>query len=277
MIVNYRRQCLIVVSLAGLAGACTPGPPEDLDLGAFDYRTVAWPACDASRRAGPAGRSDDETLDPATKYSVRTPANYNESVRHPLIVVYAPAGHNRFASEAFVGLTPAATRAGFIVTYVDSRRLSLPAIKRLSRVAGAVRKKWCIDGSRVYLTGHSDGGTIANAMAFLPDIPFRPRAIAPSAAGIRAADMSSEECREPLAVMTLQNDDDELFPNYGGEVAAWWARCNACSNETKRINDACHEYIDCAEDGETVICTNPGNHRNWPEFNEKILEFFKRT
>lgn len=266
---------LLIILIIAFIG-CTPPPPEDLSLASFNYDTVDWPRCAPLARHGQAGRSDDEVLDGKIKFSVRTPNNYDPTRQHPLIVVYAPARYTRHRSEALVKLTTPATRAGFVIAFADSRRLSVAAIKLLSQVPIEIAKKWCVDQKRIYLTGHSDGGTITNAIAFLPEMPLRPRAIAPSAAGIRRDDMKSEKCPDGLAVMTLQNNEDDLFPGYGEDLAAWWAVCNQCSNSTRPVTADCREYIDCATQTETLICSHPGTHSQWPSMNEAILEFFKR-
>ena len=263
--------------LAATLSACAPEPPADIELGTFDYTNADWPSCRADSRSGPSPRSDDEAFDAATKISVRTPANYDSSLQHPLIIVYAPATFNRFASEAHAGLTGIATAAGFIIAYVDSRRLSLNAIRELANIPAAIANRWCVNQSRIYLTGHSDGGTVANAIAFLPDMPFRPRAIAPSAAGVRGEDMHDHACPAPMPVFTLQNADDQLFPNFGRELSDWWAGCNQCSAPPSSIAPGCASYPDCTAAAETLICTYPGGHRQWPDANRRIVDFFERT
>lgn len=276
-----KYPALFFVSFAVLASACAPPNPKDFPLGTFDYSTSQWASCVSGERAGLAGRSNDETHSSGHKFSVRTPDNYDATRQHPLIIVYSPARYHRHRTEHFVGLTTSATRGGFIIAYVDSLRLSEAAINLLSQIPLQVAKKWCVDKTRIYLTGHSDGGTVSNAIAFLPNMPFRPRAVAPSAAGIRANDMNAQQCPVALSVMTLQNSADSLFPGYGRELATWWARCNKCSAQTKSPvivpRGHCNVYPDCINDVETMVCTSPGVHGAWPDANKDILDFFSRT
>jgi hypothetical protein len=84
-------------------------------------------------------------------------------------MVYAPVNLSAAASERFTGLTTIATSAGFVVAYSDHARNSIPVIKELSTIPHLIAKKWCIDESRIYLTGHSDGGTVALAIAILEE------------------------------------------------------------------------------------------------------------
>lgn len=258
-----------------LLGACTSGEPEHVELGSADYHSVNFPACPSDSPTGPAGATNKESLTDRVMFSVRTPKNYDPSLKHPLIVVYSPAGHNRFASESLTKLTLDATRMGFIISFVDSVRLSVPSIRELSLVPVKLAGKWCIDPERIFLTGHSDGGTVASAIGFLPEMAFKPRAIAPSAAGIRAEDIStSNSCSTDISVLTIQNEDDSLFPDYGRGLAAWWANCNSCQMKPIIDDEACHHYIGCAQGVQHRFCNYPGSHTQWPNANANILRFF---
>ncbi len=55
------------------------------------------------------------------RYLVKAPVNYDATRRHPLLVVFSPAGASAEDSERFTRLTPLATRKGFIVAYVAHR------------------------------------------------------------------------------------------------------------------------------------------------------------
>ncbi|MGH8653731.1 MAG: hypothetical protein ACREYE_16875 [Gammaproteobacteria bacterium] len=79
------------------------------------------------------------------KYNVRTPLNYDPTLAHPLLMVYAPVKRTRMSSERFTNLTREATRAGFVVVYADHRRLSPSAIIELGTIPRLVVQKWCID------------------------------------------------------------------------------------------------------------------------------------
>lgn len=269
----------IVVFIA--SGICLVGcsdlDPENIPLGTHDYASMQSARCTTSTLQGGTGRTDHAELAGGLKFSIRTPANYDSTYQHPLIVVYSAARQNRFRTEAVTGFTTSATAAGFIVAYVDSVRLSLQTIKLLSQIPMAIAKKWCVDQTRVYLTGHSDGGTVSNAIAFMPDVPIRPRAIAPSAAGIRISDMEDVNCPPEVSVMTWQNHADKLFPGYGQELAKWWSECHQCSEVTEPLSARCETFANCSPGVEIAICTNEGKHRDWPNADQDVLEFFMRN
>lgn len=140
---------------------------EDVIPAAADYMDRLTAAgCQLGSKPGSAGASDDEETDDGIRFSVRTPTNYKDTVAHPLLVVYAPAGRDREETEEFTHLTREATAAGFIIAYADHRKLSPEEAVRLAEIPKAVKEKWCIDSKRVFLTGHSDGGTTTMAIAF---------------------------------------------------------------------------------------------------------------
>ena len=143
---------------------------------------------------------------------VKTPANYDSSVAHPLLMVYAPGGRTRYESEDYMYLTQEGTAAGFVVAYADHRTITPKAIEELAEIPGLIEKTWCIDKKRIFLTGHSDGGTTAMGIAFITGTKHIPAAIAPSAMGIRGEDLKEQSCPNPLPVMVMHSSHDTLFP-----------------------------------------------------------------
>ena len=71
-------------------------------MGSAVYRHDAkTPRCEGGSRPGAAG------------ITVRTPARYDPTIAHPLLVVYAAAGNNRYETEGLTGLTTEATARGW--------------------------------------------------------------------------------------------------------------------------------------------------------------------
>lgn len=215
------------------AEAVNPGNMLGEAVYAVDNSTLR---CDPGTKPGTAGASNDEKTSAGIRYMVKTPFNYNSSIAHPLLMVYAPGGRNRYESEEYMYLTQAATAAGFIVAYADHRKMTTETIEELAEIPGLIEKKWCIDKKRIFLTGHSDGGTTAMGIAFLSGTKHIPAAIAPSAVGIRGEDLKEYHCPNPLPVMVMHSSHDTLFPGYGKEAIEWWAACNGCDSEIGRAH-----------------------------------------
>jgi polyhydroxybutyrate depolymerase len=248
---------------------------EALEPAAHVYDPGDALACAVGSRPGPPGRSPDERTADGVRFLVEAPINYDATRAHPLIVVYAPHGVNRSFSERYVGLTHEATKDGFVVAYADSRVLDRRSIAALGKVGAAVASRWCIDAGRVFFTGHSDGGTVATALAVLGGADPAPAAIAPSAAGFRGEELASYPCSAPLPVLVLHSRNDELFPAWGRATAAWWSRCNGCSGVAEDRADGCRIFGGCRADGRTMYCEGAARHVDWPERNRTILDFFR--
>ncbi len=195
------------------------------------------PDCQLGEKLGKPGASDDEKTDDGIHFAVRTPSNYNGTVAHPLLMVYAPAGRDRDDAEKLMYLTREATAAGFIVAYADHRPLSPESVVQLAEIPKLIEQKWCVDKKRIFLTGHSDGGTIAMATAIFNGTKHIPAAIAPSAVGMRYEDLEDRNCVKPTPVMLMHSSRDKLFPNYGKEAIEWWAKCNKCTTKTYKASD----------------------------------------
>lgn len=248
---------------------------EAVTIAPATYAGDAAPTCVQGSRDGPAGVSDREATAQGVRFAVRTPSNYRATVAHPLIVVYAPRGANRFLVERFVGLTHDATAAGFVIAFVDARELSHEAIDALAEVPTTVAARWCIDLDRISLTGHSDGGTTAEVIAFRAGTRGQAAAVAPSAAGIRGEDLADESCPEPLPIMIWHAQGDGLFPGYGAGAAAWWAACNGCAPDPGAADaSGCRAYSGCREGAATILCEPEGGHLDWLVEPGRLIEFF---
>lgn len=263
----------VVLSFHIATTACsentTPPPIE-----AFAYPATAE-RCLAGSRSGAAGATDGKVSAEGIKYMVRTPSNYDATFTHSLLMVYAPAGMSRWASERFTGLTTTATGAGFVVVYADHKQLNIPTVEQLGTIPGLVAKEWCIDEKRIYATGHSDGGTASLMLAVLDKTKQVPTATAPSAAGVTGKDLEAFQCRDPIPVMIMHGKNDSLFPGWGAQTSAWWAKCNSCDvTKIKPVEGGCLAYQGCATGGATLYCEGTGSHRDWPNLNRVILEFF---
>ena len=269
---QFQTLCLVVLVFWG----CPELPGEPPQLGRHRYRNdLSAEPCPLGERSGPGGVSNDEQTEHGIKYAVRTPANYNLGILHPLLMVYAPAGSSRFRSERLTDLTFAATTAGFVVAYADSHRLSLEVIPELGTIPRLIAKKWCVDEGRVYLTGHSDGGTVALALALLDETRHIPTAVAPSAAGFRRTDLETFSCPETLSALIMHSANDHLFPGYGAETASWLAACNECqSRSVEEDENGCVSYSGYRANSKTIYCEGTGAHRQWSPLNTALLSFF---
>lgn len=269
---------------------------EHLVAKTFEYPSSYSPACSPETSPGSKKFAADHLriqTDSKLAFSVTTPSNYRSDYAHPLLMVWAPSGFSEGLSERFTGLTGQATELGYVVVYVRSMPLSQKALGQLATVPSEVTREWCIDESRVFYTGHSDGGTVSNALTVMTDLALtskdnssndstsnditshniRPKAIAPSAMGMQGKDMAEFSCPQPTAIMLMHNRDDTHFLNFGESVIDWWAQCNQCSGDREPASyPLCEAYTACA--APTLFCQAEGGHAHWPGFEHRVLDFF---
>lgn len=233
----------------------------------------ANPQCVAGTFDGESRAVNGESTLDGIKYNIRTPLNYDPTIAHPLLVVFSPAGSNRAKTEKKTALTLKATTAGFIIAYADHPELSPTSTIELGTIPELIAKQWCIDKKRIFLTGHSDGGTAAMALAFMSGTKHIPNAIAPSAAGIDHQDLRDHKCPEPIPVMIMHSMNDRLFPKYGQQTSGWWAACNQCDPIPEKAANGCMVYSGCAKKVKTWYCEGDKPHAQWPGINDTLLDF----
>ena len=92
---------LIVISilLVSFFLAFIEGSKESIQLAKYDYSSRDHARCLSGSRLGPTGKSNHEQIASGIYFAVRTPLNYDNTIQHPLVIVYAPGGKNRFANE----------------------------------------------------------------------------------------------------------------------------------------------------------------------------------
>lgn len=244
----------------------------------FNYSTTAKRTCRPGDKPGAPAATDDLRTTSGLRYSVRAPANYDATYAHPLIVVFAAAGATARQSEAFTHLTRAATARGFVMAYVDHRRMSVEAIQQMVAIPRDVSNRWCIDTARVYAVGHSDGGTAATALALMPQTRGTFAAIVPSAAGFSYKDFDAFDCPAATPVMVLHGGADAVFPQWGMQAARRWAACNGCNTDRpmRSLGNTCRAYQDCTG-APTLYCEGSQSHTEWPRLEAQIVAFFEAS
>ena len=277
-VIDKSRSGLFLSALL-LSGCALP----ESELSNTSYSETATYSCAPGAKVGAAGKTDELLTERGIRYHVRTPLNYDNQIAHPLMMVFSPGDRSGLGTEWFTKLTTAGTREGFIVVYADNRPRKIPVSNRplakewileLGTIPSLVATRWCIDPDRVFLTGHSNGGTISVALALLEESPLRPTAIAPSAAGFRGEDLKPFACPVPLPVLVMHSKNDKLFRGYGTETIQWWKQCNHCSDKTQSLGAGCTSFLECKDKVSTIYCEGDKNHGVWPQKNGQIISFF---
>jgi polyhydroxybutyrate depolymerase len=223
---------------------------------------------------GVAGRTDKFRYAGRRLANVIAPANYRADRTHPLVVVYAPAGYSASYSERLHRFTSLATERGYIIAYAGNPGLNMNLIEDLHRLPEFLAENWCIDENRVFVTGHSDGGTTAIATVLLQDQIVTPTGIVASAFGFSKKDLDAFSCPSPVPMLLFQNMADELFPGYVEIAAEWLAKCADCKGKEILTGGFCSAWSSCSEGVEITFCENPGRHADSPLTAAALLDFF---
>jgi poly(3-hydroxybutyrate) depolymerase len=163
--------------------------------------------------------------------------------------------------------------------------------KRISAIYDDLLANYCIDTSRVFLTGHSSGAQMAVQMACATGGDKRFKALAPVAASKYCSSLS------PVPVLYIQGMMDAQRNNSSGkDVVDVFVASNTCTAQTmpypaiagcnssfdnKPVNPGCVAYQGCSKT--TVWCSHNDNGYNdtdgkmhgWPCFaSNAIADFF---
>lgn len=234
---------------------------EAIEPAAYAYPASPTPACTVS----PVPPYED-TFAP---FHMRVPTNYDPTRQHPLLVMFSPAGANSHLTERWVGITHAATEAGYIVAFIGSIRMHPDNIVALSKQVRAIVNHWCIDTTRITFAGHSDGGSIAQLLTLLPDASaVRPRTIVASGAGLRDADFAEFQCPQGVDVHLFHGRKDTHFRGFGRSAATAWAQCMGCRQKPV-FSNGCEQFEGCQ--GQLRLCEIDAGHYRWLPQIEDLL------
>lgn len=322
---------VLAVALAVLAlGACVPGgddtersaaaapaasssssttAPRSVSGGA----PVASPGCSDEAAVTDTGVSDERLAvgDTEREYRRFVPTGYESTTPAPLVVDLHGLTMSDDMEAAVTGMEPLADEEGFLVVTPQglgdipfwnfvSAGIATDDVSFLGDLVARVGDDLCVDTSRVYATGISNGGLMSSALACgLPDLfaavapvagvaflegcedgpPVSFQAIygtadnvLPYEGGLGAAIrgfLSSNPLDASAAPAGDQQDriDDIAFAPVDGTLARWAGR-NGCAAEPEeeRVSDEVvrRSWPDCDGGAEVVLYVVEGGGHSWP-------------
>ena len=222
-------------------------------------------------------------------FTVHIPPSYRRLQLRPTPLVLSFHGYRNFPlfQQVFSGLNGKADQAGFIVVYPkgtgsplsfngqgccgDAHDQGTDDVAFTDAMLDKLEQHLCIDRRRVYVSGFSNGGFMAQRLACERSERF---AAAASVAGL----LDPTGCTPARAIPMLEfhGTADETVP-YAGQAGryvsaeqafAFWAAADGCSGESE-ISDAhgdasCQRYTRCAGGSEVGLCTIREGGHTWP-------------
>ena len=234
----YRLPWPVAVAAALVVAACgsSSDPPASTPAAASASAPAASapasaagaaqrsPACAAGAKAPPS-KVSGAPLDTILRVPPRARGH-----RAPLILALHFAGGTGAQMEQATRYTPQAARSGFAVAYPTASADHFWSIDgdfdKLAETLDAVERVACIDPSRVYVSGISNGGFMATVLACRMANRIAAAALfAPAVSGF--GDCSPVR---PISVLEVHGTSDPIVP-YAGVPAflAGWARTDGCA------------------------------------------------
>ena len=189
-----------------------------------------------------------------------------------------------------------ADRDGFIVVYPDAidrqwrsghpgEAVTSDDVGFLSSLIDSLARVYDVDPKRVYVTGFSNGASMAYRLAC--ERPDRIAAIAPVSGGLAEGLMPACAARShrPIPLLAIHGTADPVVPFDSGELEgnlAYWVRRNGCATSpTVSLppdtdpNDGTRtrveRYAHCQGGGDVVLYAIEGGGHRWPGGDEPFF------
>ncbi|NBV46952.1 MAG: esterase [Planctomycetia bacterium] len=185
----------------------------------------------------------------------------------PEAVIVCPQG-----LPTVTGRDPEGKRAGWQQKIGDNDDRDLKFVDAMLKT---VREKYKVDNSRVFATGHSNGGGFTYLLGAARPKDFA--AIAPSAAG--ASGLRTAKEKQPLPVLHIAGEKDETVPFANQQKTVETVRkfngCEADGKPWANVGDLTGTIYRSKDGAPVVFVEHPGTHKYPDSAPELIVRFFK--
>lgn len=182
------------------------------------------------------------------QYRLHLPPSFTNANRVPLVLNFHGRTATASEQESYSGLIPVSDREGFALVSPDGmgspRAWSAGAtppgpiddVRFTSDLLDTLERELCIDATRVYATGFSNGAFLASRLAC--EMPDRITA----AAAVGGIHYPSAACAGQVPILAIHGAADDVVPIAGGmirqmryagayDAIARWAASNGCAAE----------------------------------------------
>ncbi|HEY7467122.1 MAG TPA: PHB depolymerase family esterase [Dehalococcoidia bacterium] len=264
-------------------------PAASTDAPATSAGAPTGGGCGVASKTGSSVQSI-ESSGVTRSYRLHVPKGYDPSQPTPLVLNFHGFGSNALEQERYAEYPEAADKYGFIVAtpdgtnaprrwyiygereqgYVDDFAFTEALIDYLSATL-------CVDASRVYATGISNGGGMTSLLGC--KLNDRIAAIAP----VAGSPYADAQCRGkgPMPVIAFHGTDDQFVPFEGGPGGRLglpsgavrdnmrdWAKHNGCNMtvQTQRIaaDVVLESYGGCKDGADVQLYVVEGGGHTWP-------------
>jgi polyhydroxybutyrate depolymerase len=291
----------LLTAACGGADSKSVSPPDaagvlDVDSGpitAVDASSPSSPDASMACQGKPAQPQGDATWTITTAGGSRTalvhiPPGYDPTRATPLVLNFHGYSGSPSQEEQLTKMNTASDAAGYLLVYPQgtgslpswnagaccgtAAQSNLDDVGFVASLLDSLEDQLCVDSKRVFATGMSNGGFLAQRLGC--ELADRIAAIAPVAGvlGIKVCNPS-----RPVPIIEFHGTSDSMVP-YGGDpsisypsvadtVAGWVQRddCPSAATTTYSKGDAtCVTYGPCSAGAEVTLCTIAGGGHTWP-------------
>jgi polyhydroxybutyrate depolymerase len=223
----------------------------------------------------------------ARNYNLYVPAGYDGSSPTPLVLNFHGFGSNAAQQTFFSDFNVEADERGLLVAYPngienswnggaccgDAADTGVDDVAFVRAMVDAIEETTCVDASRVYATGMSNGGFMSHRLAC--DAADLITAVGP-VAGALVLPLGECEPSRPIPVIHFHGTDDTVVPYAGNGVGfpaveeslQGWAERNGCGPDSAisfEMDDvSCQTWDNCEADATVTLCTLDGFGHCWP-------------
>ncbi len=250
-------------------------------------RTSKESGCNKSLPSGvQAGKTVFRTVNSGElkrSYRLHYPAKMTNAKRMPLLLNFHGRTGTGIDQEYVSGLAALSDRESFILVSPDGTGTpsgwsagatapnSVDDVKFVNDLLDTLEREFCVDGTKVYATGFSNGAFMSSKLACL--MPERIAAIA----AVGGVHYPWEGCNARVPVLAIHGTSDAIVPMNGGSVRQWrypgaveamneWAANNGCAASSHSVEiapgAARQIYEGCGASTELVIIEKAGHV--WP-------------
>lgn len=215
-------------------------------------------------------------------YVMHVPAMYSGATPVPLIFDFHGYGSSGRGQMGASGFRELSDQHGFVALYPDgiggswhvngccgqAAQEELDEIGAVRAILDQVQAQVCVDPTRIYASGISQGGGMAHHVGCLAADVFA--AIAPV-----SSDLRTEPCApsRPVSELSFRGMADNLSPYGGGpvgpvgmqyqaigavETLERWRMIDECAGSAQPTLELCETYTECAAGVEVTLCSIPG-------------------
>ncbi len=221
-------------------------------------------------------------------YEIHLPPGYDGAAPLPVVLNFHGFTNDGVRHQTDTKMDATADANGFIAVYPNglynswnawtccgnAQQLDVDDVGFTRAIIADLSERGCVDASRVYATGMSNGGFLSHRLGCeAADVIA---AIAP-VAGVLGIDAACEPAR-PIPVLHLHGTEDPLVPfdGQGGltdspsvdESIEGWLERNGCDGEPEvsyqRGAATCETVSQCEGDASVTLCRIEGAGHCWP-------------